>query len=507
MPFESDLIKIRGTFISGNALPLDENSLKLPSLRGEVILESSEGAVGAFGNYTFMYQYIDLNVIGLKDGITAIVHLIGKGRFHGAVYGYRIEGISEGDELIGVPPIRGNKAKVNVEGLWIEKNLPKPRDLRSYDFPLPYTVVGFEKGCKKVVLFDNMDVLRPDGKIRKLEKGTHELCGNWILYYKGFVEQPERVVYVKQSDIVKTVVSKFENKGSYMYLRTPMKTIILNDSVKTSMPLDAYCKEGRTEVEITDNEVRVSQDGITIRRKVSDTPSSCEVLGNDVILALPSRPITNLLRITDNGSIFIPSFSLSHVEPPEWEEEWGSGETAKLLSFARGKSIELEPGIFKLLKLRRHNLLLAYNLYGSLYLLDEGLNVVWSREAHAVRSAVETSEGFAVWIQRPPRIRFFKVSNRGVKEIGKVKYGMDHVALCSDDERVYAVDEAGVLTAFDSRGRRLLRGKVEPAWACMSSGDTLALLNKDGLSKWKLLSSVKDWKRLYHIALLQGLSA
>jgi len=503
-PLENDLVKFKGNFVKGDAEPLGD-SLKLTSHIGEVILEGKGGTEGFLGSYGFTYQYIDVNAIGLKDRFTVIIHIIGKGVFRGTVYGYSIEGLSQGDELIGVPFIRGNKAKVNIGGLWLVKELPRPYDLKSYDIPLPYTVVEVNDHCKKIVAFEDMEAIDVHGKIWKIKKGANEICDDSILYYKGFVEKPERAIYVKSSNIISTRVSKFEYKGSYLYLRTPLRTIIVDDEGVSVQPLDVYCKGDNIEVEVRDTVAYIKDNGVSFKVRLPARPSSCEVSGKNVMFTFPSAPLSNLLRLTEPSSIFIPLPSLSHIDPPRWKEEWGEGASARILLLNGKRTVELEPGIFKLLRLRRFGMIIAYNLYGSVYLLDDKLNVLWSREAHAIRSVTETEIGFALWTQRPPRIRFYMITKKGIKEIKKIQFGLNHVALCSNGKLVYAIDEYGKVKVFDSMGKQLLRGKVEPAWACLSKDDVLLLLNEDGVSKWKVLSSVKDWNQLYHIAISQNL--
>ncbi|UXD22896.1 hypothetical protein IPA_09370 [Ignicoccus pacificus DSM 13166] len=499
-PWSRPIVPFTGRFVGGDAEDLGNGYLKLLKLKGIIRLAGKVGDKGKVGNIKFIFQETDVNVIGIKNGI-AIVHLVGKGKYKGSIYGYPVEGNSENDELIGVPPIRGRKAKLTIGGLLVLKELPKPSELNEYDIPLPYTVLEIREDCKKLLAFEDLDFVTFKGKLEKLKKGLNEICSRGVVYYKGFVEEPKRCTYLRKGFFISSPIIRFEHKGRYLVLNSSLKSFIVNNGkVDILKDVDVYCKGNETEVMVKDNKALIYHKGVKIQRELPERPTSCEVLNEDVLFAFPSKRVDLPVKVLDSGTnAFIPLFPLvTVVTPIDWEEPWGSSSNAYLMTLT-GKKVELEPGSFKLLKI--NDLIVAYNLYGSIYVFNKDLEMVWSREANAVRSVAVLDDVLAIWTQRPPRLRLFHLRGGRFKEVKKLSFSINHAALCPDliSKLIYAIDEKGKMLALNKEGEVVLESTVTPSWTCMSFDKTLFTASSEGMIKWERLSSVEDWEKLHEV--------
>ncbi len=506
LPWERNVVSYVGTFLGGDAVELN-GYLKLTSILGKVQLSGKSGERGLFHYHAFTYQHLDVNAIGLKNNI-AIIHLIGKGKYFGKIYGTYVSGTSSGDEVFGVPPLRGRKAFLEVDGLIINKLLPSPDDLNEYDLSLPYVVLNVGENCKELYVFKEMEYVTSDGEIIKLQKGLNKVCRDGLLYYKGFVEEPNRVIFLPKGYVIGSVVRKFEYKENYVYITTPRKTYVIDESVRKELPpVEVYCsKDEDHEAYYYNGTLEISLKGIRLKSNIGPI-SSCEFLDEDLIVTIPSAQVTQTLRIIeDEGFIVAPFPRLSYISPHEWEELWGRSNFTQILSLQSRKSLTLESGILKLLPFPKRDKLLVYNLYGNVYIMNKDLEIIWQREANAVRSAATSERGFVIWTQRPPRIRVFKISNDKIKEISKFSFGLNHVALCYNKrEKLYeAIDDKGRYIAINEDGEVVFKSNLRPAWSCLGIGRIMLTITRDGIERWERLTAVQNWNEFDEIAILQG---
>ncbi len=492
-----NVIEIEGEVVNGPLEKLHGNSWKLNALKGTILLKGAEGDKGRVGRKEFYFHVPELNVIGMKNGI-AIVHIAGRGSYEGYIYGSYVRGEfgDVTDVVIGVPPLRGNKAKMEIGGLKIEKELPRLENLKEVDVMLPYMVLNVRNGCKEIYSWDKIELVTPNNEIEEF-KGVKRVCSKSYVYYNGFIEEPLNVLLIYAKDLIKKRVDSVEQKRDYLVVRTSSNTFILTrDGVKSVPGSVTYCSNGHIEVIINEsNELELFKSGTRVTKiKLDEKVSSCEVLGgNDekVYLAIPSGKPRNKYSLVNIGNSFTFIPIITELGDPPWREEWGTSDVSIITDLTA--RVELEAGIFKLFAFGDY--LFAYNLYGNVFLFDGNLRPLWKRESRGVRSLAVGESTFALWSQRPPRLRLFAFKGHGkIKEIKKVSIGIDHVALCYDEvlKAYVAIDDSGRLMYIDETGETLLRGRIEPAWACMSFDPYLVTVNENGVKLWKRLSSVED---------------
>ncbi|ALU12779.1 hypothetical protein EYM_07435 [Ignicoccus islandicus DSM 13165] len=501
MPWRNS-IEIAGEVVNGPLSRVNGNIWRIHGIRGSILLKGKEGSIGKIGSKNFIFHVPDVNVLGLKNGIV-IVHIIGHGKYRGYIYGSYVEGEigSSNDIVIGIPPIRGNKAKLEVGGLILEKQLPSFTSLNELDIMLPYVVLNIENDCKEIYSWENVEVMYSDFSIEKVY-GHQRICGKSFIYYRGFIEEPINVLLRPSKDVLRKRVVSVDPKRDYVVLRTSSETVVISkDDLKVFPGRVIYCRENDTEVLMDEKGiVNVLKGGKPFASvRFNEKVSSCEVLNDKIYLTVPSRKPESFASLVNigNGFTFIPF--IAEVSDVPWIEEWGYKDTSFVTRLGSNEITFLEEGISKLVKLEE-GLLLAYNLYGGVFLIDENLKLLWKRETRGVRSVAASKDMLAIWSQRPPRLRLFSfMKDKRLKEVRRLRLGLNHVSLCFDGKLslFVAIDDNGNVLYINEHGEIVLKGKAEPSWACISFDPYLVTINENGVKLWKRLTSMEDWDEIY----------
>ena len=432
-----------------------------------MILKGKEGERGRLGPKEFYFQVPDVGALGTMNGVV-LVYILGKGRYSGTVYGARVEGVSEGDEVFGVPPVRGSSAHLEVGGIWVDKELPDPKELKPANFDLPYRVL--EAGRKlKVALEDEFDVIE---KKHYKAKGVLELPYGSVLVYKGIPERPSRVETEKAFEAWTGEVERAFKVPKGLVVHASRTTFLVTDGKIKDLGFRSSC--------YFNDELYAIGNKAFVKGKSLELPSesfSCARVGKYAVFSLPSRPVRMQLKL------FSPLVTVDLPTEVPWKVPWSDLPNAHLVVYdiEKGKlyKLELSPGAYGLYLGKR---LYAYNLFGELRAYDRGLKLLWVRESNGVRD-VEERDYLAIWTYRPPRIRVYKAP---FQQVFKAPTGLDSVALCSDDFALYAVDGERIRAFLPWANFYELFGKAEGGLACKAFDRTVVIVGKNGVSAWRL---------------------
>ncbi len=425
LPWEK--VDVEGHVISAN----------LGSVRGEVILAGKEGERGKVGNKEFVFQGVDFNVLGRK-GRSVVVAIMGKGKYFGRIYGEYVEGISEGEEVIGVVPlVRKGKGFVEVEGLRVEKELPDVKELKEIYIPLPYKVI--EVSPSKVKIVNEKPLLTPNGV---LKPGVHVLDQNSMVMYKGIVDMPTQFeVEVKR---LFGGVKRVHKARRGLFVVSLSETYLVGDSIRELGHLSCYWDENLYAIGR-----KLYVDGRVY--ELPSRPYSCTRIKDVAVVSIPSAPFT--MKI----DLLFPTVSLSVSAKVPWEIPWGEGK-AKLIFISDGVEVkEMEAGVYEVWSEGRK--IYAFNLFGEMRVF-EGLEEVWVREANGVLDVTVYEDYTFLITKYPPRLWVYK----GKKVVHKEP--LEGFALCSS-KAVYAFNGTRLKVYTPPNFEPLVSSAVE-AWRCFA---------------------------------------
>ncbi len=440
-------------------------------IKGKVFLKGEEGERGRFGPKEFFFQVPDVGALGIKNGV-AVVYVLGKGEYKGTIYGARVEGYSKGDEVFGVPPVRGNWAHLEVGGIWIDKELPPPSSLPEADLDLPYKVLRAGRRLE-VLLEDEFYVIA--GKEFKA-KGRVELPYGSVIVYKGIPERPSRVETEKVTEFwVGRVTKAFKVPGG-LVVHTSNNTFVLKNGKFESLDMLTSC--------YFDEELYAIGKKVYFKGKTFELPFepfSCARMKDVAVLSIPSKPVFLTIRL------FSPTVAVS-VPPSEvpWRVPWSSLRDAHLVVIKGSEmyKVTLLPGAYGLHY--SNGKLLAYNLFGELRVYDEGLRLIWRREANGVRD-VSYGKYLSIWTFKPPRIRVYK---RPGEQIFKTVTKGAQVGLCEAKGLIYATDGNALRIFLPWAEFYELRGRIEEGLACQAFGESIAVVGKEKVSVWRVKAEI-----------------
>ncbi|NPA85675.1 MAG: hypothetical protein GXO07_06735 [Crenarchaeota archaeon] len=460
LPWEPSEVPYEGELLGA---PANGRTVRL-GIRGKVVLRGREGERGRLGPKEFYFQIPEIGVLGEMNGVV-VVYILGKGRYAGTIYGARVEG--EGEEAFGVAPLKGNKARLEVGGIWVEKELPDPKSLKRAQLDLPYRVVGAGEKLK-VELYDEFDVI---GERHYKVKGTVELPYGSVIGYRGVPERPSRVEAEKVFELWAGSVRKALKGREGLVVHTSRTTLVVGRGVKdVGLATDCYY----------DDDLYAVGRRAYVEGRVFELPSApyaCTRAGRLALFSIPSKPVFLTIRL------FSPTIAIS-VPPTEfpWEIPWSSERNAALIAFdvetGEERRVELLPGVYGLYR-RKH--LLVHNLFGELRVYDERLSLLWRREANGVRDVAE-EDFLALWTYRPPRIRVYQDF---FKQVFKTATNNYHVGLCSERGLLYAVDGEQLRIFLPKLGFYELKAKIEGGLACEAVGGAIVVSDKKKVAVWR----------------------
>ncbi len=415
---------------------------ELGKVFGHLILAGKEGERGKVGNKTFTFQEIDLEVLGRK-GRSVIVVIIGKGKYFGKVYGEIIEGFSEGEEVLGIVPLKKrDKAFLEVDGLYIEKELPIVTELKEIDIELPYEVIEVENGKVKIV--NKVPLQTAYGE---LKPGTHTIDKNTMIMYKGIVETP--TTFKVKTEMIFGGIKRAHKAMKGLYVMTHSGSYLVNEAVRELGYLSCYW----------DDELYAIGKNLYFNGKKIELPSrpySCARAGDVAIVSIPSAPFS--MRI----ELLYPTVTLSVSTKVPWDVPWGEGK-AKLYFISDGVEVkEMEYGVYEIWS--DNEFLYAFNIFGELRVYD-GTEEIWKREANGILDITRYKDYLFVITKYPPRLWVYK----------------DHKLIHKEPFEGYALCSSNAVYAFEKKEMKLyvppdfkpLKAKAVEAWRCYAKNSII----------------------------------